>query len=278
MELLRRSVGAQERLAVAFSGGVDSTLLLALAREALGERVLAVTADSPSLARAEREACRRQAAALGVPLRFLATREHERAAYRANAGDRCYHCKSELFETLAREVLGRDGVAAVAYGATADDLGDHRPGMRAAQEHGVLAPLLEAGLGKEEVRILSREAGLETWDKPAQPCLASRVPYGQEVRPEVLERIDRAEALLRQLGFRELRVRHHAQPLGGPIARVELPPADLPRALEPSRREALLSGLRALGFEFVTLDLGGLRSGGLNALLRKLPVVTGEPL
>jgi uncharacterized protein len=277
IELLRAAAG-EGRVAVAFSGGVDSTLLLALAREALGGRVVAVTAVSDSLARDELELCRRLASGLDVPLRLLRTREMEREGYRANAGDRCYHCKTELFERVAEEVLSEEGVSAVAYGATADDVGDHRPGMRAAEEHAVLAPLLEAGLGKAEVRALSQELGLETWDKPAQPCLASRIPYGQAVTREALARIDAGEALLRGLGFRELRVRHHEQARGGPIARLEVPLSDLPRLLEPGVREEVCGGLRGLGFQYVALDLEGFRSGSLNDLLgRKLPLAAGDP-
>ena len=261
------------RLAVAFSGGVDSTLLLALAREAVGDRVLAVTAHSESLAARELEACQRLAAQLEVPLILVRTRELDRPDYRANSSDRCYHCKTELFERLGDELVEREGIAAVAYGATADDLGDHRPGMRAASEHQILKPLADAELGKDEIRALSRELGLETWDKPAQPCLASRIPYGQAVSAEKLARIDGAEALLKDEGFRELRVRHHSQP-GGDMARIELPLDELPRLLEADRRQRVVAGLRALGFHYVSLDLEGFRSGRLNEVLteRRLPL------
>jgi uncharacterized protein len=266
------------RLVVAFSGGVDSTLLLALACEALGpERVVAVTARSESLAEDELAACRRIAERLRVRLVLLVTRELARAGYRDNGPDRCYHCKTELFERIEDEVLVTEGARAVAYGATADDVGDHRPGMQAAREHQVLAPLLEAGLTKAEIRELSSGLDLETWDKPAQPCLASRIPYGQPVTPVKLRRIDAAEALLRDLGFSELRVRHH----GGDdeaTARVELPLTDLARVTAPGVRDEVVRGLRALGFRFVVLDLEGFRSGRLNEALRRLPsvVVDGE--
>lgn len=270
LEALRAAAPAPARLAVAFSGGVDSTLLLALAVEALGAaRVLAVTARSESLAEDERGACERLARALGVRLMFIETRELARAGYRQNGPDRCYHCKTELFELIDRDVLAQQACAAVAYGVTADDLGDHRPGMRAAAEHGVLGPLADAGLGKAEVRALSRELGLETWDKPAQPCLASRIPYGQAVTPEKLSRIDRAEAAVRALGFRELRVRHHGE---APelIARVEVPAADIERLV--AARDEVVRALEPLGFRFVAVDLEGFRSGKLNGALKRLPV------
>lgn len=274
LEALRAAAPAPARLAVAFSGGVDSTLLLALAAEALGpDRVLAVTARSESLAEDERGACERLAGALGVRLLFIETRELARAGYRQNGPDRCYHCKTELFELIDRDVLAQQGCAAVAYGVTADDLGDHRPGMRAAAEHRVLGPLADAGLGKAEIRALSRELGLETWDKPAQPCLASRIPYGQAVTPEKLSRIDRAEAAVRALGFRELRVRHHGE---APelIARVEVPSADIDRLV--AARADVVRALEPLGFQFVVVDLEGFRSGRLNGALRKLPVAAGS--
>ena len=272
-------------LAVAFSGGVDSTLLLALAREALGPaRVVAVTARSDSLAADELRGCRELAGRIGVELRLLETRELERAGYRENSPDRCYHCKTELFEAISRELLSRGEAVAVAYGATADDVGDHRPGMRAAAEHGILAPLLDAGLSKAEIRALSQELGLPTWDKPAQPCLASRIPYGEPVSAEKLGRIDRAEALLHALGVREGRVRHHGEGRGL-IARVEVPLAELPRLVEEPVRSRLAAGLRELGFAYVVLDLEGFRTGRQNEVLaaaaepsvvRRLPVAGVE--
>lgn len=263
------------RLAVAFSGGVDSTLLLALAKEALGsDRVLAVTARSASLAEAELEACVVLARELSVDLELLETREMERPDYRANAGDRCFHCKDELFVRI-EEIAALRGVEAVAYGATADDAGDHRPGMRAAGRHRVLAPLLDAGFGKPDVRDLSLELGLPTWDKPAQPCLASRVPYGEEVTPAKLRRVELAEQVLKSLGLRELRVRHHGSDQT-PTARIEVPVSDLPRIIEPEARREIARALRSIGFAYVTLDLEGFRSGRLNDVLneskRRLPV------
>lgn len=282
IDSLRRSIPPQRggRLAIAFSGGVDSTLLLALALEALPpEQVVAITARSESLPAAELEGCRRIAAGLGAALIEVRTEELARGGYRDNAGDRCYHCKTELFERIDDEVREAQDVAAVAYGATVDDLGDHRPGMRAAREHAVLAPLAEAGLTKAEIRELSRELGLETWDKPAHPCLASRIPYGQRVSAEKLSRIEGAEVVLRELGLDELRVRHHDQ-VGShaPLARIEVPLAELPRLLEVGVRERVVRELRALGFQYVVLDLEGFRSGGLNDLLaaapRKLPLTS----
>ncbi len=270
---IEAAVGPAGRLAVAFSGGVDSTLLLALACEALGPaRVLAVTASSDSLAGDELAACQRIAARLGVRLLLLITRELEREGYRQNGPDRCYHCKSELFDRIDDEVLSREGVEAVAYGATADDVGDHRPGMIAAREHGVFAPLLDAGLGKAEIRALSDALGLETWDKPAQPCLASRIPYGQPVTPAKLRRIEEAEALLRGLGFRELRVRHHGAD-DEAMARIEVPLGDLAALAAEGTREVISRGLRQIGFRYVVLDLEGFRAGRLNEVLRRLPQV-----
>lgn len=285
---LRAAVAGTEagKLAVAFSGGVDSTLLLALAVEALGPaRVVAVTARSESLAEDELASCQGLAARLGVTLRLLETQELARAGYRENSPQRCYHCKTELFEAIDQELLAAGQVVAVAYGATADDVGDHRPGMRAASEHRVLAPLLEAGLGKQEIRLLSQALDLPTWDKPAQPCLASRIPYGEGVTAEKLRRIDRAEALLRALGVREGRVRHHGEG-SGLLARVEVPLAELPALVAGPARERLVAGLRGLGFAYVVVDLEGFRSGRQNELVagngggeadavRRLPVAGG---
>lgn len=261
---LRAALPGPGRLAVAFSGGVDSTLLLALAVEALGkDRVVAITARSESLPDDELEACRRIARSIGAPLVEVRTRELERPGYVENSPDRCYHCKSELFDTIDREVKARADVRVVAYGATADDLGEHRPGMRAASEHGVIRPLADCALGKAEIRELSKDLGLETWDKPAMACLASRIPYGDPVTAAKLAQVEKSEAHLRALGFRELRVRHH-----GAIARIELAAAEIARAVE--RREEIARGLRAQGFEFVVLDLEGFRSGRMNeAFLRR---------
>lgn len=268
---------------VAFSGGVDSTLLLALALEALGpQRVLAVTAASESLPASELGACRELAERLGARHEVLRTRELARPGYVANAGDRCYHCKSELFESLAAELdAGRFGSRSVVYGANLDDLGDYRPGLEAAAEAGALAPLAEAELSKDEIRRLSAALELPTWDKPAHPCLASRVPHGEVVTAAKLAMIEGAEAVLRGCGYRELRVRHHElqTPSGVQhLARIVLAGED---AAGFSEAALVSRELRALGYSFVTLDLEGLRSGRLNDALpaaaeplRRLPVST----
>jgi uncharacterized protein len=248
-------------LMVAYSGGVDSAFLAATAHRVLGGRMLAVLADSPSLARRDFEQAKAFARGLGMPLQVIATEELERPEYQRNEADRCFHCKNELF--AAMEALGAKlGFAHIAYGMNMDDKGDYRPGQRAAEDHGVLAPLAEAGLTKNEVRSLAKAAGYPLWDRPAAPCLASRVEYGRPVTREVLEQVEKAEASLRQLGFRELRVRHH-----GELARVEIVRAELPRALTMEMLDAITAALKAAGFQYVTLDCAGFRSGSMNAIL-----------
>jgi uncharacterized protein len=253
---------------VAFSGGVDSSYLAFAARRALGDAVLAVTAESPSYPRAHREMAERIAREFAIPHRFVATSELESEEYRANAPDRCYHCKSELFRVLGRlrEELGFD---AVAYGVNRDDRSDFRPGHRAAAEHGVLSPFLDADLGKGEIRALSREAGLPTADLPASACLSSRLPYGTAVTPERLRQVEEGEERLRALGFRQVRLRHH-----GPLARVEVDPAELARALDPGMAARIVAALKPLGFRFVSLDLEGYRTGSLNEVL---PITETRP-
>lgn len=271
LEILRGGLVKGGKLAVAFSGGVDSTLLLKLAVVALGaEKVVAVTARSESLPQDELEACRRLARTIGARLVELRTNELAKPGYVENSPQRCYHCKSELFETLDRELRARGEIEAVAYGLTADDLGEFRPGMKAAAEHKAIRPLADSGLHKDEIRALSKDYGLETWDKPAMACLASRIPYGSPVTAEKLSQVERAEMLLRSLGFRELRVRHHDE-----TARIELAAQEISRAAASPVREQIAQGLRALGFKFVTLDLEGFRSGRMNESLaepRRLPV------
>ncbi len=248
--------------AVAFSGGVDSAVVAKAAQLALGERALAVTADSPSLAAGELEAARELAERIGIAHRTLSTQELSRPEYARNAPDRCYHCKTELYEQLDGLAEQLD-VEVVLNGANADDTGDYRPGMRAAREHAVVSPLAECGVTKAEVRELARGWGLPVWDKPAAPCLSSRIAYGEEVTPERLRMVDEAERYLRARGMREVRVRYHR----GDLARLEVPAELLATVASPEFRGPLLERLKSIGFRFVTLDLEGFRSGSLNALV-----------
>ena len=241
---------------IAFSGGVDSSLVAAFAARTLGERALAVTAVSPALASGELEGACGVAAAIGVAHRVIRTEELAREGYRLNDKFRCYHCKTELYDRLL-ELARHEGYAAVLSGANADDVGDWRPGLRAAAEHGVRHPLLEAGVGKDEVRELARELGVPSAQKPASPCLASRLPYGTEVTPTALEQVDRAEQALKGLGFRVLRVRHY-----GELGRVELAADELPRAL--ASPEPVLAAVRGAGYRRVKIDERPFRSGSLN--------------
>jgi pyridinium-3,5-biscarboxylic acid mononucleotide sulfurtransferase len=250
------------RVAVAFSGGVDSTVVAQAARVALGDAAIAVTAVSDSLAEGEREEAEALAQRIGIRYRVIRTEEFADPNYRRNQPDRCYFCKSEVYGRLSG-LLGELGVDVIASGANADDAGDHRPGMRAADENGVRHPLQECGLGKAEVRALARAWDLPTWDKPATPCLSSRIAYGEEVTPERVRMIDQAEHWLRERGFRLLRVRYHK----GDLARVEVPVEELPRLAAPELRDAMVRTFRALGFKYVTLDLEGFRSGSLNAVI-----------
>jgi len=248
-------------LMVAYSGGVDSAFLAATAHRVLGSRMLAVLADSPSLARRDMEQACIFANSLEMPLRVVATDELERPEYQRNDANRCFHCKDELFAVM--EALGAQlGFAHIAYGMNADDTRDFRPGQRAAEQHAVLAPLAETGLTKNEVRALAKAAGYPLWDRPAAPCLASRVEYGRTVTREVLEQVERAEEAVRQLGFRELRVRHH-----GDLARVEIARTELPRALSMEMLDAITLALKQAGYQYVTLDCSGFRSGSMNAIL-----------
>src|SRR6267143_1146277 len=248
-------------LIVALSGGADSAYLAWAAHEALGARALSVTALSPSYSAHDRTIVEEFVSKLGVRHEFIETHEMENPSYRANAADRCYFCKDELFSALDDLARAR-GFAAVAYGVNADDTLDFRPGHRAATEHQVLAPLLDARLSKAEIRLLSRRAGLPTWDRPASACLASRLPYGTEVTPERLGLVERGEAELRALGFRQFRVRLHDK-----LARVEISPDEMPRALAPEMAAAIAVRLKAAGFAYVALDLEGYRQGSLNETL-----------
>ena len=247
---------------IAFSGGVDSSYLAWAAHRALGADSLSVTAVSPSYPESHRAVAEKIVADFGLLHRFVETHEMERAAYRANASDRCYHCKSELFETLGAlaRTLHFDQIA---YGINTDDTRDFRPGHRAADEHDVLAPFLDVGLSKQEIRELSRAAGLPTADLPASACLSSRLPYGTEVTVERLSQVEEGEERLRALGFRQVRLRHH-----GELARVEIDPAELPHALDPEMAKRMVAALKPLGFRYVSLDLEGYRLGSLNEVLQ----------
>jgi uncharacterized protein len=262
---LREILGGVRSAIVAFSGGADSAYLAYVAHAELGERLLCVTADSPSYPRRHRDLALGLVERLGLRHEFIRTREMDRAEYRANPANRCYFCKQELYGELTRMARER-GVEAIFDGSNADDRGDYRPGREAAREFSVRSPLDEANLTKAEVRELSRAAGLPTWDEPASACLSSRIPYLSEVTPEKLQMIERAETMLHDHGFRLCRVRHH-----GDTARLELDPADMPRALADPTRSAILRELRAIGFRYVTLDLQGYRTGSLNEALRLRP-------
>jgi uncharacterized protein len=258
---LEARLGQLGSLMVAYSGGVDSAFLAAAAHRVLGNHMLAVMADSPSLARRDFEQACAFAREQGIPLHIVATEELERPEYQRNDANRCFHCKDTLFDAM--EALGpKLGFERIAYGMNADDRADYRPGQRAAEEHAVLAPLAEAGLTKAEIRTLAKAAGFALWDRPAAPCLASRVEYGRAVTREVLEQVEKGEESLRQLGFHELRVRHH-----GELARVELARAEMPRALTMEMLDAITAALKAAGFQYVTLDCAGFRSGSMNAIL-----------
>ena len=252
------SLQGVQRLGVAFSGGVDSAVVLALAALALGhEGVVALLGVSPSLGAEERSAAHEVARQVGVPLVEVATHEGDRPEYQANGPDRCFYCKEELFSRIEDEVVSHHQLDAIAYGENADDARRlDRPGARAAVEHRVLRPLAEAGMTKFAVRTVARDLGLTVADKPAAPCLASRIPHHHPVTPAKLSQIERAESALRQLGFGDLRVRHHDE-----VARVELPPADLVRAVVDPLRSEVLAAVRGAGFRFVTVDLGGIQSG-----------------
>jgi uncharacterized protein len=254
---------------VAYSGGVDSSYLLAASVEALGpERVLAVTADSPTYPGSERQEALELARTLGVPLRLIRTEELDDPRFASNPPDRCYFCKTHLFQDLSA-IAQSENIKYVVYGATQDDLGDHRPGMVAAKDCGARAPLLEAELTKADVRALSRQMDLPTWDKPAMACLASRFPYHSTITADALQRVEQAEDFLRrEIGLRQVRVRHHDQ-----MARLEVELADFPLLFREGNRECIVARLKELGYTYVAVDLEGFRSGSMNEVLSRIQAV-----
>ena len=258
---LELALPALGRVLVAYSGGVDSAYLAWVAHRALGQNMLAVIADSASLARTQLADAIAFAAEHGIPLEAISTSELERPEYARNDGGRCFQCKDELF-TVMEKLRIEKGFDTIAYGVNVDDQGDFRPGQHAAQLHHVAAPLVKAGLSKQEIRELARSAGLRVWDKPASACLSSRIEYGRPVTRETLDVVERGEEAVRGLGFRQFRVRHH-----GEIVRIEIAPEELERALNPAMAAEFTRIFKQLGFKFVTLDLEGFRSGSMNALL-----------
>lgn len=250
-----------ESVVVAFSGGVDSTLLARAAKDALGERAVLVTADSETYPAGELQEARRLAALIGLRHVVVHTDELANPEYAKNGANRCFFCKEELFTHLA-PIAEREGCRALVYGANVDDLGDHRPGMQSARERGVRAPMIDAGLTKADIRALSQSLGLPTWDKPAFACLSSRFQYGDRITADKLRQIDAAEEVVRSLGFRSFRVRHHDR-----LARLEIAREEMPRLWEDGRHETIVTRLRALGYVYVALDLDGFQSGSANRLL-----------
>ncbi len=260
-EKLRDLMAGYGSALVCFSGGVDSTLLLKVAHDVLGDRCVALTATSITMAQSERKAAVQLGLLLGVRHELALSHELERPEFAANPANRCYHCKAELLD-IARPTAVRLGLREILLGTNVDDLGDHRPGLAASDERGGRHPMVDAGLTKPDVRALSRELGLPTWDKPQLACLSSRFPHGTAITPERLAQVDAFEDGLRTLGFKQLRVRYH-----GDIARIEVEAAEMPRALDPQTRAAMVSLGRKLGFVFVALDLAGFSSGSLNQLI-----------
>lgn len=268
LEALRALLRGLGRVVIAYSGGVDSAFLLKIAREEIGGRAVAIIGVSPSLMPEEHEAAVALAAQIGAPLREVPTYEMDDPNYAANPNNRCYYCKSELYNVLGR-IAREEGFDAVCDGTNTDDMEEWRPGAQAATENSVRSPLREVGLGKEQIRALSKAAGLPTWDKPAMPCLSSRIPYGTPVTPEALRMIGRAEAFLHTLGHRQVRVRHYVDG-GRPTARIEVEPGEIAALF--AQRDAIVAELRALGYTSVLLDLEGYRRGKLNDAIATKPV------
>jgi len=269
--VLQRILSSLQSVMVAYSGGVDSGFLAWAAYQELGDSMLAVLADSPSLARSQQRDAIAFAEEHRIPLQVIATGELSNPHYARNDGARCFHCKDELFTVMA-QYREQSSYKTIAYGVNVDDQSDYRPGRRAAAEHGVAAPLLEAGLAKSEIRQLARSAGLRIWDKPASPCLSSRIEYGRPVTPEALLAVEQGEEALRAMGFQQFRVRHH-----GDIVRIEIARDELSLALTSQMAAELTTVFKALGFKYVTLDLEGLRSGSMNEILPIHTLQSREP-